>query len=162
MKKFISITAGLVTATLAPFTFAEDLTVAVSVDYVSEYVFRGTSLARGAVQPGIEISKNGFTAGVWTSTAIGEASTLAGDEIDIYGSYSWAFSDIVSADVGATIYHYPDINGNLLDFGDASTFEIYGGLGFDTPLAPTIYTYAFCIRAPWRVLPQGHAIFPIT
>lgn len=141
MNKFISITAGLITATLAPIAVAEDLSVSISIDYNSEYVFRGVSLARGALQPGIEISKNGFTAGVWSSTAIGEASAIAGDEIDIYAGYSWAPSSIVSADIGATIYHYPDIEGNLLDFGNASTFEVYGGLGFDVPLSPTIYTY---------------------
>lgn len=119
----------------------DGVSVSVSVDYVSEYVFRGVSFARGAVQPGIEISKNGFTAGVWTSAAIGEASAAAGDEIDVYAGYSWDVSDAVSADIGATIYHFPDVSGGLLDFGGASTIEVYAGVGFDTVLAPSLYGY---------------------
>ena len=119
----------------------EDVSVSVSVDYVSEYVFRGVSFARGAVQPGIEISKGGFTAGVWTSAAIGEASAAAGDEIDVYAGYSWDLNDVVSADVGATIYHFPDVEGSLFDFGDASTIEVYAGASFDTALAPSLYGY---------------------
>ena len=98
----------------------DGVSVSVSVDYVSEYVFRGVSFARGAVQPGIEISKNGFTAGVWTSAAIGEASAAAGDEIDVYAGYSWDVSDAVSADIGATIYHFPDVSGCLLYTSDAA------------------------------------------
>jgi len=141
MKKYLSLAILLSGTAMAPLAHADDLSVSVSVDYVSEYVFRGVSFARGAVQPGIEISKNGFTAGVWTSAAIGEASAVAADEIDVYAGYSWALSDVVSADVGATIYHFPDTDGSLFDFGDASTFEVYGGLGFDVALAPSIYAY---------------------
>jgi len=141
MKKIMSLALLLSGTAMAPLAHADDLSVSVSVDYVSEYVFRGVSFARGAVQPGIEISKNGFTAGVWTSAAIGEASAVAADEIDVYAGYSWALSDVVSADVGATIYHFPDTDGSLFDFGDASTIEVYGGLGFDVALAPSIYAY---------------------
>lgn len=141
MKKLISVVALLGTTAMAPSAFAEDVSVSVSVDYVSEYVFRGVSFARGAVQPGIEISKNGFTAGVWTSAAIGEASVVAGDEIDVYAGYSWGLSDVISADVGATIYHFPDVDGSLFDFGGASTLEGYAGLSFDVPLAPSVYAY---------------------
>jgi len=120
---------------------AGDISVSTSIDYVSEYVFRGVSFARGAVQPGIEISKDGFTAGVWTSVGLGEASSAAGDEIDVYAGYGWSLTDVISADVGATIYHFPDVAGSLFDFGDASTLELYGGLGFDTAFAPSLYGY---------------------
>lgn len=144
MKKLLLRTALLPLIILGSSTYAfagDDVSVSVSVDYVSEYVFRGVSFARGAVQPGIEISKGGFTAGVWTSAAIGEASAAAGDEIDVYAGYSWDISDAVSADVGATIYHFPDVSGGLLDFGGASTIEVYAGASFDTVLAPSLYGY---------------------
>lgn len=141
MKKLISIVALLSTSAMAPTAFAGDVSVSTSIDYVSEYVFRGVSFARGAVQPGIEISKDGFTAGVWTSAALGEASIVAADEIDVYAGYSWGLSDVISADVGATIYHFPDTDGGLFDFGGASTIEGYAGLSFDVPLAPSIYAY---------------------
>ena len=72
---------------------------------------------------------------------MGETSFAAGDEIDVYGGYSWGLSDIISADVGFTIYHFPDLEGSLVDFGGASSFEVYGGLGFDTVFAPSLYAY---------------------
>lgn len=142
MKKQLWIGAATLAVLSTPMSAtAGDISVSTSIDYVSEYVFRGVSFARGAVQPGIEISKDGFTAGVWTSVALGEASSAAGDEIDVYAGYGWSVNDVISADVGATIYHFPDVPGSLVDFGDASTLEVYGGLSFDTPLAPSLYGY---------------------
>jgi len=77
MKKLLLGTATLLAAASAPLAAqAEDVSVSTSIDYVSEYVFRGVSFARGAVQPGIEVSKGDFTVGVWTSAAIGEVYHL--------------------------------------------------------------------------------------
>lgn len=119
----------------------DDISVSTSIDYVSEYVFRGVSYQRGAVQPGIEIAKGGFTVGVWSSVAMGEVSSAAIDEIDVYGGYSWDLSDTISAGAGFTLYHFPDTPGGLFDFGGASTFEINAGLDFNIPLAPSMYGY---------------------
>jgi len=120
---------------------ADDLSVTVSVDAVSEYVFRGVSFQRGALQPGVELNKNGFTLGAWSSLGIGETSAASIDEIDVYGGYSWGLSDLADASVGFTIYHFPDTPGSLFDFGDASTFEVSAGLAFNTVLAPSITGY---------------------
>jgi len=142
MKKFLLATATLALAPAAPMTAqAGDISVSTSIDYVSEYVFRGVSFARGAVQPGIEVSKGDFTVGVWTSAAIGEASAVAGDEIDVYASYGFGLSDVISGSVGATIYHFPDVDGSLFDFGGASTLEFNAGVGFDTALSPSVTAY---------------------
>ena len=124
----------------------EDISVSVSTDYVSEYVFRGVTLAGEAIQPGAEISSPAFggkfTAGVWASVAVGEESAVFADEIDLYAGYAFDVSGTISADVGVTLYHYPQ-SGGLFDIGasDASTVEIYGGLGFDVPLAPSLTAY---------------------
>jgi len=142
MKKLLLGTASLMAAVTAAMPAqAGDVSVSTSIDYVSEYVFRGVSFARGAVQPGISISKDNFTVGVWTSAAIGEASVVAGDEIDVYASYGFNVSDTISASVGATIYHFPDVPGSLFDFGGASTLEFNGGLSFNTPLSPSVTAY---------------------
>jgi len=119
-----------------------DISVSVSVDYVTEYVFRGTTLAGEAFQPGAEIAFGDFSAGVWASIANGEESIAFADEIDFYAGYGFDISEKISADVGATLYHYPQ-SGGVLDIGanDASTLEIYGGLGFDTSLAPNVTAY---------------------
>ncbi len=142
MKTKFILSAALLAALATPISAsAGDISVSTSVDYVSEYVFRGVSYARSAVQPGVELSKDGFTFGVWTSVAFGDTADAAGDEIDVYAGYGFDVSDKVSADVGATIYHFPDSTGGLFDFGGASTIEVYGGLSFDTVLSPSAYAY---------------------
>lgn len=120
----------------------EDVSVSVSTDYVTEYVFRGVTLAGEAFQPGAEISVGNFTAGIWASVAVGEESAFFGDEIDIYAGYAFDVSETISADVGLTLYHYPQLGG-LFDIGanDASTLEVYGGLSIDAPLAPSVTAY---------------------
>lgn len=144
MKKLFLKTSLLPLALLGYSTAAlagDDVSASVSVDYVSEYVFRGVSYQRGAVQPGIEIGKGGFTVGVWSSVAMGEVSAAAIDEFDVYGGYSWSVSDTVETSVGFTLYHFPDTLGGLLDFGGASTFEVNAGVSFDTVIAPTLTGY---------------------
>ncbi len=122
----------------------EDVSVSVSTDYVTKYVFRGTTLAGEAFQPGAEISFGNFSAGVWASLASGKESIAFADEIDIYAGYGFDLSETISASVGATLYHYPQLGG-VFDLGtgagDASTVEVYGGLSFDAPLAPSVTAY---------------------
>jgi len=144
MKKFLVSTAAL-GAMLASATTATagDVSISASADYVSEYVFRGVSLANTAVQPAIEASYGGFTAGIWASVALGESSILAGDEIDLYGSYGWNVTEKLSASVGATLFHFPQ-SGGLFNFDSeelGSTFEAYAGVAYDTVLAPSFNLY---------------------
>ncbi len=128
--------------TSAPAYAGDDVSVSVSVDYVSKYVFRGTALAGEAFQPSAEISVGNFTAGVWASVASGRESIVFADEIDLYAGYSFDVSDTVSADVGVTLYHYPQAGG-VFDIGanDAGTLEFYGSVGLDAPLAPSATAY---------------------
>ena len=141
MKKIVSIAALLCSATIAMPASAGDLSVSTTADLVSEYVFRGVSYQRGAVQTGVEAAYGNWTLGAWSSLAMGETSSASIDEIDIYGGYGFSLSDTISGSTGFTIYHFPDTPGGLFDFGDASTFEINAGLDFDTPLAPSLYAY---------------------
>ena len=156
MKKLL-LKAALLPLTLplcllacSTYAFAQDaggedgpaISISLTTDYVSEYVFRGVTLAGSAFQPGAEVSVGNFTAGVWASLASGEESAAFADEIDFYAGYTFPLSDIVSADVGATLYHYPQ-SGGIFDIGsnDASTLEFYGGLSFDLPLAPNFTAF---------------------
>jgi len=118
-------------------------TVSASVDYVSEYVFRGVSFANTAIQPGLSVSKGNLTVGVWASTGLGQSSAAAGDEIDIYGSYSWSLSDKVSVSAGATLYHFPQSGGlfNLDSQELGSTIEGSFGVSFNTALSPNVTAY---------------------
>lgn len=115
--------------------FAQDdveATVSMSIDYVTQYVFRGVSFEAEAVQPGVELGIGDFAVGVWASTGLGSDSLADTDEIDLYFGYGFELSDLVSASVGATWYHFPD---------GGDTYEGYVGLGFDVPLAPAITAY---------------------
>ena len=143
MKKLVIGTMSLTFAALAPtIAQAQDVSVSTSIDLVSEYVFRGISFAETAIQPGVEVSVNDFTVGAWYSAAIGESSAAAGDEIDLYASYSVPLFDNISTDIGITYYHFPQ-GGSLFetDGGGAGTYEVFGSLGFDTLLSPSVAAY---------------------
>lgn len=142
MKKLISIAALLSTAAFAPTAFAQDVSVSTSVDFVTEYIFRGTQLGETSIQPGVEVSVGDFTVGGWFSTGVGETSVFAGDEFDLYASYSVGLSDLVGLDVGATYYHYPQ-GGSFFETedGNAGSYEVFAGLSFDTVFAPSVTAY---------------------
>ncbi|MEP3888978.1 MAG: TorF family putative porin [Hellea sp.] len=143
MKKILIGTASfLVAATTAMPAYSQDVSVSTSIDYVTDYVFRGVSLADSAIQPGVEVAVGDFTVGAWFSTGVGDTSILAGDEVDLYASYSFALSETISTDVGITYYHYPQ-GGSLFETegGGAGTYEVFASLGFDTMLAPSASVY---------------------
>ncbi len=121
---------------------AQDISVSAGVDGVTEYVFRGVSLADSAIQPYIEASTGNLTFGAWFSKATGTASDAAGDELDLYASYSFALSDTASLDAGITYYHYPS-GGSLFetDNGGAGTYELSLSASFDAPLSPSVTAY---------------------
>jgi len=142
MKKLLLASSVAILSVTPMDAFAGDVSVSTSVDVVSDYVFRGVSLADTAIQPGVEVSLGDFTAGAWFSTGIGNTSALAGDELDLYASYSLPLSDTISTDVGITYYHYPQ-GGSLFETngGNAGTYEVFASLGFDTVLAPSVSAY---------------------
>lgn len=132
--------AGL--TAIAPAASANEVEWSASLDFNSEYVFRGFGLGAESIQAGVEAKLGGMTFGAWTSTGIGEESLVNADELDLYIGYGFDISETISGDVGATLYHYPQ-SGGLFEIGDdeAGTVEIYGGLGFDIPLEPSAYLY---------------------
>jgi len=133
MKKLLLGTATLLAATTAPMAAqAQDVSVSTSIDYVTEYVFRGVTLESEAIQPGVEVGLGDFSAGVWISTGLGSDSLADTDEVDFYAGYSFGLSELVSASVGGTWYHYPD---------GQDTFEANLGVSFDTLLSPSATAY---------------------
>ncbi|WP_017932407.1 TorF family putative porin [Robiginitomaculum antarcticum] len=142
LKALTSVSLIAAAFALAAPASAQDVSWTASIDFNSEYVFRGFGLGAESIQPGIEASIGGFTFGAWASTGIGEESIINADEIDLYGGYAFDLSPTTSLDIGATLYHYPQA-GDVFDIGrnDASTFELYAGLGFAVPLDPSVYVY---------------------
>lgn len=139
-------------AIAAPATAQDAVAWSATVDVVTEYNFRGFGLGNESIQTGLEGSVGGFTFGAWANAGFGEESVLNADEIDLYAGYAFDISETVSADLGATLYHYPQA-GALFDIGtdagDASTFEIYGGLAFAVTLDPSVYLYYDTTLETW-------------
>lgn len=144
MKKFgfVLASTALMTAFNPVVAHAGDVNISTTIDYVSDYVFRGVSLADSAIQPGIELATGNFAVGAWFSTGVGDTSILAGDEVDLYASYGFDLSETVSANVGMTYYHYPQ-GGSLFETnnGAAGTYEASVGVGFDVALSPELTAY---------------------
>ncbi|WP_427453126.1 TorF family putative porin [Litorimonas sp. WD9-15] len=145
MKQLTFAAALLAATTFAPTAFAQDsdVSVATGFDFVSQYVFRGASLADDAIQPYAEVSVGNFTVGGWFSTAIGDDSAVAGDEFDLYAGYSVPLEGSISLDLGATYYHYPQ-GGDFFgtDNGGTGSYEVSASVGFgDVPLEPSVSVY---------------------
>jgi len=142
-KSLLGASAAILAALSAPTAAqAGEISWSLGADLVSDYVFRGVSLADTAVQTGVEAGMGDFYAGAWFSTGLGDTSIAAGDELDLYAGYGLTLSDTISADVGVTYYHYPQGGGLFAEKGGAAgTYEVYGGLAFDVPLAPSVYAY---------------------
>ncbi len=111
---------------------AQDLSVETNFAFESEYVFRGVQLATESFQPSIDFGYEDFYLGLWTNQPIEDGSA---DEIDYYAGYQFAATDLISVDLGATVYHYPDTT------GDNDTLESFVGLNFDTIASPAVYVF---------------------
>jgi hypothetical protein len=139
----------------APNTASAQAEIGAQVDLFSSYVWRGLSLTNKPVaQPSAYVS---FPAGAASVTAGGWASIDTGEYDDIdddisesggVGSFNLAefnpYAEVAFPAGKATItggvvgYIYPN------DFGltdGANTWEVYGTVGFDVPLAPEISVY---------------------
>ena len=126
-----------------------EVAVTVGLDYVDEYVFRGVSFASSSFQPYVEAGVGDLTVGLWANTPIGDVADLGTDEIDLYASYGFELTDVISASVGGTYYHFPE-GGSFFstDGGGTGTYEVNAGVSFDYPFAPfaTAY-YDFTLEA---------------
>ncbi|MFP4473642.1 MAG: hypothetical protein ACLFPX_07265 [Candidatus Omnitrophota bacterium] len=117
-----------------------DVSVSATMDYYSKYVWRGMLLDDDNVlQPGLEVSVGGLTAGFWASWDIESEDGLNSDEVDGYLDYTFDLGalgnglEMVSMSVGHTWYTFPE--------ADLNAQEYYAGLSFDTFLSPSVTWY---------------------
>lgn len=116
-------------------------TRAASVDYdlgfYSAYAWRGISFTDGAVfQPSLTAAHDsGFRFNIWGNLDIDDVNGLSGEfqEVDLTLSYSFG-EGRVRYDVGLIEYLFPSGVG-------PATREVYFGLGFDAPVAPSVTIY---------------------
>jgi len=122
---------GTTTAALAE----DDVSVSVTADFFSKYVWRGQNVTDEWVwQPGASITYKGLTGGVWGSLDLTDENDESGQfiEYDYYVDYSGQINEIVGFSVGGIYYYFPG--------GDATT-EVYWGFSFDVPASPAITVY---------------------
>jgi len=127
----------------------------------SSYVWRGLSLTnkpvmQPAVYISIPVSNAALTLGGWTSFDLGQYDDPENDisesggsssfnlaEFDPYGEISFPVGKATLTG-GVTAYIYPndeDATGVGLLTSDNNTVEIYGKVGFDSPLSPQFSVY---------------------
>jgi uncharacterized protein (TIGR02001 family) len=141
--------AAAAPAPAAPSNPLSDLTVQATMDYESQYIFRGKKVTNQAFQPsaqfGYPVYGGSVYAGVWTSDPLGHqggANPTQGiiapgpnqhDEIDLYGGYTYPLDVLVKGlgvDVGYMYYWYPDVSG--LGAYTSDNQEAHIGFTYDT------------------------------
>jgi uncharacterized protein (TIGR02001 family) len=143
MKKTALILAALFTgaalsADEAPAAPASSYSITADIPYVSTYVFRGTKLATGSLQPSLKVTSGAAYGSIWFSQPF---DSEFGNEIDFSGGYTFALSKSWGLDVGATYYYYPELDTS--GGADSGTFEGYVGLTgtISGALTGSVYVY---------------------
>ena len=107
------------------------LSVTADISYVSEYVFRGNSLAGDSIQPSVKATYGDFYASVWNSNDLNSDGV---NETDLTAGYGYKLSDSIKLDVGVIRYLYEGQSA-------ADSTELYVGASVDTILKPSFYAY---------------------
>lgn len=131
-----------------------DISISSTVGFESEYVFRGVQLAGNSLQASVELNVAGAYVGVWTNQAIRQTvgGNIADNEVDFYVGYSFAATDLVELDVGATYYYFPESAAD-------KSIEGFIGATFDTFLSPSLYVFRDFDLKTWTVEGSvGHTI----
>ena len=132
MKKLTLLFAGLFLLQSA-FTHAQEVSYSLAGGYESKYVFRGALLSEDSFQGSFDLAIDDLALGIWTALPFTDEMDF-GNEVDLYGSYTFATSETGSITVGGTYYYYPDAT-------DASTFEVYISAALDTTGSPAATLY---------------------
>ncbi len=140
MNKLLPIICAAVAVFAAALTTTQAQDFSANIGVTNNYVWRGVTQTDDgfAVQGGADVEfGNGFSLGAWASNVDFGDGTDA--EVDIYGSYSFPLTDMVSANVGAIGYLYPGQPSGA----DLNFFEANGGLDFDLGGATLSTSVAF-------------------
>jgi hypothetical protein len=133
--KFIMATFILILGVSAGSMYAAETSGSASVDFMSNYVWRGQKLSNSmVVQPSAGITYGGFGANLWANYDTG---TNEHNETDLTVNFSNSV-DKFSYDVGYIFYA---LDGSGTDGSGNDTQEIYLALGYDMLLSPSLTVY---------------------
>ena len=143
MKKLIA----LLTAASAVFGLntasAQETAVSyeIGAKYITEYVFRGQEVADDAAVTTLKANIGDFTAGTALILPT-DNDVQGGKEYDFNLGYGVDLNEMVSADVGYTLYYYPNQSAGILDDPlQEHTSELSLALGFDIQLSPKVCVF---------------------
>ena len=112
------------------------LSISSTFAFESEYVFRGVQFADESFQPSVELSHGGFYIGTWVNQPIVDPGAAFLNEVDFYGGYGFSLGEVISVDIGATYYWFPEEPTSADE-----TREPFIGLSADVLFTPTVYFY---------------------
>lgn len=139
MKNKLIAIGALSLASVYPLTAQEpisELSVTTSLAYEGVYMFRGQKLAEPTYFGSVDVAYENAYIGIWSAFPLDNDEET---EIDLYAGYGFELSEMVSLDLGATYYTYPDSENDF--FGSGNTFEAYAGFAFDVEYSPAVYVY---------------------
>jgi uncharacterized protein (TIGR02001 family) len=140
---------------IAGATWAEgDVSVEVTADFFSKYVWRGQNVTDDwSFQPGVSATYGGLTGGIWGSLDMTSENDQSGEfiEYDWYLDYSGQITETVGYSVGTIYYYFP---------GGEDTTEVYAGVSVDTIASPslTVYYDVDEVEGTYVSLGFGHSI----
>lgn len=114
----------------------KDWSVTLDAAFNGKYVWRGINVVDDPVfQPSLAASYKGWTASIWGNLELTGVNGFGGDftELDFGLDYSWSYG-MLDFSTGAIYYRFPQT-------GAPSTVEVYGAVGADVFLSPTLTVY---------------------
>lgn len=138
---------------------APGISITATATAVSQYMFRGQRLGGLSFQPAIEFGSGDGVVGIWSNFPIkDEVPDTSDPEFDLYGSYNFALSDVLSLVPGFTWYVYPDAPTAAGFY--RSTFEPNVALNYTiggVKLTPKLY-YDIKLKGPTYELTALYAL----
>ncbi len=110
----------------------------VTLDYYSQYVWRGQQLNESSFQPGASIAYGGLSGGFWGNVPIQDAEGAAFEftEADWWIDYTTEIPGMEWASISVGAIYY-----NFASTPVPDTTEVYWGFSFDAPLSPYVMVY---------------------
>ena len=120
--------------------------VAATVSASNMYYWRGYDLLGGAaLTADVNVSANGFVAGIWTSSGdSAESDDLGGTEYDLYAGYSGSAGDFTYG-ISVVSYNYPTLGD--ASFAPGDYVELIPTVGYG-PFKVTYYDAIVADHAP--------------
>jgi hypothetical protein len=122
--------------------FGEGISATTKLALESNYVSYGTRFSKATISPMLDISKGSYFAGVWGYLPEKPNKSFEG-EWDFFAGKTAKINNLLSFDIGATIYKYPRAD------VDPVTLEPFLYVSFSTPAKPKLKLFYDVVVKSW-------------